>query len=197
MGQGYSFDLRVRIIGAIARGNSCRAAARRFGVSPSTSIRLAWRKARTASLEPARQGRPPGGGKLATHADLLIGWVKAKCCITMPELAAKLEAARGVTVHPTSLSRFLIAHGFSVKKTLLASEAGRSDVARDRQIWRDNRQPRMREEPDRLVFIDETATTTKMIRLRGRALRGQRLKAWAPLDHWGTQTFIAALRATA
>ncbi|WP_267133543.1 hypothetical protein [Skermanella rosea] len=43
----------------------------------------------------------------------------------------------------------------------MASEAGRSDVARDRRIWRDNRQPRMREEPERLVFIDETATTTK------------------------------------
>jgi hypothetical protein len=61
-------------------------------------------------------------------------------------------------------------------------------VARDRRTWRDNRQPRMREEPDRLVFLDETATTTKMTRLRGRALRGQRLKARAPFGHWGTQT---------
>ena len=67
-------------------------------------------------------------------------------------------------------------------------------MARDRRIWRDNRQPRMREEPERLVFIDETATTTKMTRLRGRALRGQRLKASAPFGHWGSQTFIAALR---
>ena len=67
-------------------------------------------------------------------------------------------------------------------------------MARDRRIWRDNRQPQMREEPERLVFIDETATTTKMTRLRGRALRGQRLKASAPFGHWGSQTFIAALR---
>ena len=52
----------------------------------------------------------------------------------------------------------------------------------------------MREEADRLVFLDETATTTKMTRLRGRALRGQRLKASAPFGHWGSQTFIAALR---
>jgi transposase len=123
MGQGYSSDLRVRIIGAIEGGNSCRAAARRFGVSPSTSIRLAQRKAKTGSLEPARQGRPPGGGKLAPHADLLIGWVKAKGDITMPELAARLESARGVTVHPASLSRFLITRGFSVKK----NTAGKRD----------------------------------------------------------------------
>ena len=48
--------------------------------------------------------------------------------------------------------------------------------------------------PERLVFIDETGTTTKMTRLRGRSRRGQRLRMKAPFGHWGTQTFIAALR---
>lgn len=48
--------------------------------------------------------------------------------------------------------------------------------------------------PERLVFIDETGTTTKLTRLRGRSRRGQRLKMKAPFGHWGTQTFIAALR---
>ena len=52
----------------------------------------------------------------------------------------------------------------------------------------------MLKRPDRLVFIDETGTTTKMTRLRGRARRGARLKMKAPFGHWGTQTFIAALR---
>ena len=56
------------------------------------------------------------------------------------------------------------------------------------------RQPSLREQPHRLVFIDETATTTKMTRLRGRARRDQRLKARAPFGHWKTQTSIAALR---
>lgn len=52
----------------------------------------------------------------------------------------------------------------------------------------------MREQPHRLIFIDETATTTKMTRLRGRALQGKRLRARAPFGHWKTQTFIAGLR---
>ena len=52
----------------------------------------------------------------------------------------------------------------------------------------------MRRRPERLVFVDETGTTTKMTRLRGRARRGQRLRMKAPFGHWGTQTFIAALR---
>ena len=52
----------------------------------------------------------------------------------------------------------------------------------------------MKRRPERLVFIDETGTTTKMTRLRGRSRRGQRLRMTAPFGHWGTQTFIAALR---
>lgn len=52
----------------------------------------------------------------------------------------------------------------------------------------------MRAEPRRLVFIDETGTTTKMTRLRGRSRRGSRLEVDAPFGHWKTQTFIAGLR---
>jgi transposase len=52
----------------------------------------------------------------------------------------------------------------------------------------------MRLEPHRLVFLDETGTTTKMTRLRGRSLKGQRLRSKAPFGHWKTQTFIAGLR---
>lgn len=52
----------------------------------------------------------------------------------------------------------------------------------------------MRAEPHRLVFIDETAVTTKMTRLRGRAQCGTRLESDAPFGHWRTQTFIAGLR---
>src|ERR671916_2452139 len=80
------------------------------------------------------------------------------------------------------------------KKTLRASEQGRSDVRQAREHWRSKRQPRMRQEPHRLVFLDETGTSTKMTRLRGRCPRGQRLYAKAPFGHWKTQTFVAGLR---
>jgi hypothetical protein len=77
----------------------------------------------------------------------------------------------------------------------MAAELARPDVARRRRQWIERRQPRMRHVPGRLVFLDGTAVTTKMARLRGRARRGARLKARAPFARWGTQTFIAALRA--
>jgi transposase len=52
-------------------------------------------------------------------------------------------------------------------------------------------------DPDRLVFIDETGTSTNMARLRGRAPRGERLIGKVPHGHWKTTTFVAGLRSTA
>lgn len=116
MGKAHSADLRVRVYGEVADGHSRRAAALRFGVSASTGVRLARRMAETGSLAPARQGRPPGGGKLAAWRDTLIGWIETQDDITMPELAARLAAEHGVVAHPASLSRLLRLAGFTVKK---------------------------------------------------------------------------------
>jgi len=44
------------------------------------------------------------------------------------------------------------------------------------------------------VFIDETAASTKMVRLNGRCPRGVRLIGHAPHGHWKTITFVAGLR---
>src|SRR6201984_130502 len=71
----------------------------------------------------------------------------------------------------------------ALKKTLYAAEQKRADVARARRRW-------MREQgmfdPARLVFIDETSTNTAMVRLRGRAPRGERLVDYAPHGAWQT-----------
>ena len=117
MGKSYSMDLRERIVAQVAAGGSRRGAARRFGVSDSCAVKLVARAERTGSVEPARQGRPPGGGKLAAHMAFLIEIVEAAPDITLPELAARLEAERGVKVTAPSLSRALIAAGFSYKES--------------------------------------------------------------------------------
>ena len=128
MGKPHPIELRERVQAEIESGESRRAAAERFKVSASFAVKLAARVARTGSVEPARQGRPAGGGKLSPYLDLLIGWVEAETDITMPELAAKLLAEEGVAVHPASLSRVLIQAGFSVKK----NASGLGDRARRR-----------------------------------------------------------------
>jgi transposase len=84
--------------------------------------------------------------------------------------------------------------GLPIKKTLLASEKERADVKAARRLWCDQRQPFMRHQPGRLVFVDETSVKTNMTPLRGRSLKGQRLMADAPFGKWQTQTFVAGLR---
>jgi len=49
-------------------------------------------------------------------------------------------------------------------------------------------------DPARLVFIDETCTNAAMVRLRGRAPRGERLVGYAPHGHWKKITFVGGLR---
>ena len=63
-----------------------------------------------------------------------------------------------------------------------------------RRTWIERRQPFMRRNPGRLVFLDETSVKTNMTPLRGRALLGERLIADAPFGKWHTQTFVAGLR---
>src|ERR1700753_1219449 len=77
-----------------------------------------------------------------------------------------------------------------LKKPAHASEQQRPDVAARRQAWFDT-QPDL--DPEKLVFIDETAASTKMDRLRGRAPRGQRCRAPIPHGHWKTITIVGAL----
>jgi transposase len=75
-----------------------------------------------------------------------------------------------------------------------AAEQDRPDVAAARAEWADNQAEL---DPERLVFLDETGTSTNMARLRGRAPHGERLVGKVPQGHWKTTTFVAALRSTA
>src|SRR5215831_4225712 len=80
-----------------------------------------------------------------------------------------------------------------LKKSLIAAERKRDDVARTRRRW-------MREQglldPAHLIFIDETAVSTNMVRPNGWGPRGERLVGHVPMAHWKTMTFIAGFRQT-
>ena len=116
MGKSYSVDLRERVVARVEAGHSRRAAAARFEVSASFAVKLLARRRATGCVAAARQGRPPGGGKLAPHLAFLMAQVEERPDVTMPELADILAAEHGVRAHPSSLSRVLCAAGFSYKK---------------------------------------------------------------------------------
>ena len=75
---------------------------------------------------------------------------------SLEELAAALEAERGVRVHPSSISRALIRADLTYKKrSLIATERERDDVQAARDDWAEMSQPGMRKAPHRLGFVDE------------------------------------------
>jgi transposase len=79
------------------------------------------------------------------------------------------------------------------KKTAHATEQDRPDILKRRRAWFDGQGDL---DPTRLVFIDETWASTNMARTRGRAPKGERLRAGVPHGHWKTTTFVAGLRLT-
>jgi transposase len=77
------------------------------------------------------------------------------------------------------------------KKSAHAAEQDRPGTLKRRQDWFESQ---LDLDPARLVFIDETGASTAMARRRGRAPRGERLRAGVPHGHWKTTTFVAGLR---
>ena len=187
MARAYSQDLRERVIDA---GTSARQAAERFGIGVATAI--VWvRRAREGERSARRQGQPKRS-KLDPHREFLLALIEAEPDITIAEMRERLRSEAGLTASVGTIWTFLDRAGPDVqKKTAHASEQERPDVLRRREAWFEGQ---LDLNPERLVFIDETWTSTNMARLRGRARKGERLRAGMPHGHWKTTTFVAGLR---
>jgi hypothetical protein len=49
----------------------------------------------------------------------------------------------------------------------MAAECARADVRDERRIWHTHRQPRMRQEAHRLIFLDETSVNMDLLQFNG------------------------------
>ena len=188
MPQSYSGDLRERVIGAVEAGASRREAADEFEISVSSAIRWVQRWREERSSEP----KPRGGScsVLEKYADRILALVTEHPDWTLEEILAAMHK-QGIPGSRTALWRFLERHDLTYKKSLCAAERHRKDVARARRDW--IRQQGFLD-TTRLVFLDETAITTNMVRVRGRCPRGERLVSHVPQGEWKTITCIAGLR---
>src|ERR1051325_5294195 len=169
MARPYSRDLRERVVGAVEGGLSRRRAAKLFGVAISTVID--W--VDTWHEEGRLTAKPMGGdhsSRLKEERDWLLERVAAVPDLALEELRSELPAG-GKPVGYGTVWRFVAAEGISFKKIVHASEQERPDVAAARAAWI-AAQPDL--DPARLVFIDETGTSTHIDRKRGRANRGRR-----------------------
>src|SRR5271165_5234501 len=188
MPKAYSRDLRERVITAVETGASRREAAERFEVSVASAVKWLQRWYQQRSAAP----KPRGGSvsPLEEFAVEILDLIAQRPDLTLEETVAELRKRR-IKTSRSSLWRFFDRHNITLKKSLQAAERQRADVARARRRW-------MREQgmldPARLLFIDETAVSTNLVRLNGRAPRGERVVGSVPLGAWETITFVAALR---
>jgi transposase len=128
---------------------------------------------------------------LEQHTERILAVVRERPDAILKEIQAALRKD-GIHASKSALDRFLARHKITrKKKSLLAAEQKRKDVARARRKW-------IREQglldSTKLVFIDETSVNTSMVRLCGRAPCGVRLVDHVPFGHWKTMTFVSALR---
>ena len=121
----YSLDLRERVVAAAEADQSCRAVAKRFGVSVSSVVK--WRQRARATGSAA--AKPMGGKRpylLEEHRDWLLARIRETPDLTLHALLAELTDERAVVVSCDTLWRFLKRAGVSFKKNAARQRTGSS-----------------------------------------------------------------------
>jgi len=111
-----SNDLRKRLIAAVDGGQSCRSAAKRFGVAASTAIRWISRWRNEGDAKPLPLGGDRHSHRIEAHAVEILSMVDKTPDITLAEIAAHLEATHALRVSQSCVWRLLNRHGMTFKK---------------------------------------------------------------------------------
>jgi transposase len=116
MTKPLSNDLRERVVAAVAKGNSRRETAERFGVAPSTVVKWVRRWREAGSVAPARQGGDRRSQRIEAHAEEILGLVTTTPDITLEEIVAYLARVHGQSFAQSTVWRLLDRHGVTFKK---------------------------------------------------------------------------------
>lgn len=116
MPASLSDDLRTRLIAAVEDGQSCRSAAKRFGVAASTAIKWVarWRADGKATAKP--RGGDRHSHRMEAYADEILGLIDKTPDITLAEIAAYMNEAHGLRVAQSTIWRLLNRHRMTFKK---------------------------------------------------------------------------------
>ncbi len=116
MGKPHPIELRERAVGFVDEGHSHRETARHFRVSPKFVNDMIKLRRETGALVAKRQGNLGRTGKL----NGLEAWARARLAergeLTLDELCLELERLHDVTVHRSSVGRWLHRLHLSHKK---------------------------------------------------------------------------------
>jgi transposase len=125
MPRACSNDLRERVVRAVEAGATCRAAALRFGVAPSSAIKWMARWRAGGDVSPTSQ-RGRIRSPLHGHRAWLLELVAAAPGVTLAEVQARLIAERGQPSTTAAIWRFFAREGISFKKNAAARRAGQA-----------------------------------------------------------------------
>ncbi|MDR2856602.1 MAG: IS630 family transposase, partial [Novosphingobium sp.] len=172
MGKPYSDDLREPVVAGLERGMSCHEAGALFGIAPSTAGNWHRRHKQTQSVT-AR----PMGGERRSKLEARSAWRTHRGPAWRGGATAAGRCPGGAGERRRGGKHFgRAADGASawtsLQKTVYATEQDRPDIALARQPWVINQAGL---DFERLIFVDETGTTTRMVRTHGWGRKGQRL----------------------
>jgi transposase len=136
MGKPHPIEIRSRVIAFVEEGHGHREAARHFRVSPRFVNDMVILKRESGSLSPkARGGRR--SSKLAPYDDWMRARLVEKGELTLDEIVVELASVHGLTVHRSSVGKWLHRLGLSHKKNSArqrnpAARRGRATQGLDR-----------------------------------------------------------------
>lgn len=115
MAKSLSTDLRLRVIGAIAQGMSCRRASARFGVSVSSAIRWRAQQRALGHVTPRPQGGDRRSERIEAYGEVILGEIATTPDLTLAELQARLDE-RGAHFGIGTIWRFFKRRKITLKK---------------------------------------------------------------------------------
>ena len=124
MGKPLSFDLRSRLVAAVAGGMSRRAAAERFEVSAASAVRWVQAINTVGSVAAKPQGGDTRSHHIEAFSGVILAAVAAQKDISLIELADLLRTKYGASFGASTVWRCLDRHGMTVKKNSARRRAG-------------------------------------------------------------------------
>lgn len=125
MPKACSNDLRERVVKAVGAGASCRSAALRFGVAPSSAIKWVARWRERGDVSPG-SSRGRVRSPLHVHRQWLLDQVETMPGLTLAEVRERLAAEQGLSASIAAIWSFFAREGISFKKNAAAIRAGQA-----------------------------------------------------------------------
>lgn len=187
--RAYGMEFREAVLRAVDGGKlTRREIALLFGVNDRWLRKLIQRRRETGSAAPKPHAGGPAPKIGPAGRERIRRFVAEHPDATLAEIAAGCD----LPVSQQAICHALQKLGLRRKKKVLhASERDRPDVQAEREDWR---RTQGELDPQRLVFVDETAVHTGMTRTHGRAARGERVTGAVPENHGRSTTLTGSLR---